>query len=48
MLKAFAALSSEKQDALAADLLALAQRFNNRADTFIAPGEFLEVVITKR
>ena len=48
MLKAFAALPADKQDALTADLMALAQRFNSRANTFVAPSEYLEVVITKR
>jgi ubiquinone/menaquinone biosynthesis C-methylase UbiE len=48
ILKAFAALPADKQDALAADLIAVAQRFNSRADTFAAPSEYLEVVLTKR
>jgi ubiquinone/menaquinone biosynthesis C-methylase UbiE len=47
-LKAFAALPAEKQDALAVDLIALAQKCNSRTDTFAAPSEYLEVVITKR
>jgi ubiquinone/menaquinone biosynthesis C-methylase UbiE len=47
-LKAFATLPAHRQDALAADLIALAQRFNTRADTFAAPSEYLEVVLTKR
>lgn len=47
-LKAFAALPADKQDALAADLIALAQRSNGGADTFAAPSEYLEVVLTKR
>jgi ubiquinone/menaquinone biosynthesis C-methylase UbiE len=47
-LKAFTALPADRQDALAADLIALAQRCNTRADTFAAPSEYLEVVLTKR
>ncbi|MGH8771811.1 MAG: class I SAM-dependent methyltransferase, partial [Burkholderiales bacterium] len=47
-LRAFAALPADKQDALAADLIALAQRSNSGADTFAAPSEYLEVVLTKR
>jgi ubiquinone/menaquinone biosynthesis C-methylase UbiE len=48
ILKAFAALASDKQDALAADLIALAERSNSKADMFAAPSEYLEVVLTKR
>jgi len=49
VLKTFAALPAPAQPALAADLLALAERFNHATDgTMVAPGEYLEVVITKR
>jgi ubiquinone/menaquinone biosynthesis C-methylase UbiE len=48
-LKTFAALPAPAQSALTADLLALAARFNRATDgTMVAPGEYLEVVITKR
>ncbi len=48
-LKTFAALSAQAQSTLADDLLALAARFNRATDTtMVAPGEYLEVVITKR
>jgi SAM-dependent methyltransferase len=46
MHKSFAALDSEKQEALAADLIAMAEKFNRATDgTLVAPGEYLEVVI---
>lgn len=46
MHKAFGALAAEKQEALAADLIALAERFNRATDgTLVAPSEYLEVVI---
>jgi SAM-dependent methyltransferase len=48
VLKAFAALPADQQDALAADLVALAQSFNTRSDTLAVPGEYLEVVLTRR
>jgi hypothetical protein len=49
MHKAFGALDSTKQEALAADLIALAQRFNRATDgSLVAPGEYLEVVITRK
>lgn len=49
MLKAFAALDAEKQTALAADLIALAERFNRSGDrTMAAPSEYLEIVINRR
>lgn len=49
MLKAFAALAPEAQAALAEDLLALAVRFNRSADeSLVVPGEYLEVVVTRR
>jgi SAM-dependent methyltransferase len=49
MQKAFGALDSTKQESLAADLIALAERFNRATDgALVAPGEYLEVVITRR
>jgi ubiquinone/menaquinone biosynthesis C-methylase UbiE len=46
VLKAFAALGPPAQAALAADLLALAARFNRSGDgTLVVPGEYLEVVV---
>ena len=49
VLKAFAALPSEGQAALAADIAALIGRFNSAKDgTMVVPGEYLEVVIVKR
>jgi SAM-dependent methyltransferase len=49
MLKAFAALDSNAQAALARDLLALADEFNRADDgVMTVPSEYLEVVITKR
>jgi SAM-dependent methyltransferase len=49
VLKAFAALPAPGQAALAADLLALIGRFNRSGDaTMVVPGEYLEVVVTRR
>lgn len=49
MLKAFAALDATGQAALAAGLEALIATLNRSGDaTMIVPGEYLEVVITKR
>jgi SAM-dependent methyltransferase len=49
MHKAFGALDSTKQESLAADLIALAERFNRATDgSLMAPGEYLEVVITRK
>ena len=49
VLKAFAALPSEGQAALLADITALIGRFNTAKDgTMVVPGEYLEVVIVKR
>ncbi|MDP1635265.1 MAG: methyltransferase domain-containing protein [Gallionellaceae bacterium] len=49
MHKAFGALDAEKQEALAADLVALAERFNRATDgTLVAPSEYLEVVIKRK
>ncbi len=47
--RAFIALDAAKQDSLAVDLLALAERFNRATDgTMVAPSEYLEVVITQK
>lgn len=47
--KAFASLSEPQQTALQTDFLALADRFNRAKDgTLVIPGDYLEVVITKR
>jgi SAM-dependent methyltransferase len=47
--KAFAALDEAKQKALAADILKVVAEFNKANDgTMAAPGEYLEVVVTKR
>jgi SAM-dependent methyltransferase len=49
MHKAFGALDAEKQEALAADLIALAERFNRATDgTLVAPSEYVEVVIKRK
>jgi SAM-dependent methyltransferase len=49
VLKAFAALAPESQGALERDLLELIARFNRAADgTMVAPGEYLEVVVSRR
>ena len=49
VLKAFAALDASKQPALADDLIALISKFNRAKDgSMVAPGEYLEVVITKK
>jgi hypothetical protein len=49
MHKAFAALEAGKQEALAEDLLGLAQRLNTATDgAMTVPGEYLEVVIKVR
>ena len=48
ILKAFAALPAERQRALEADLLALAERHNRSGDgTLVAPSEYLEAVIVR-
>jgi hypothetical protein len=48
MQKAFGAVDPARQDVLAADLIALAERFNRATDgTLVAPGEYVEVVITR-
>jgi SAM-dependent methyltransferase len=49
MHKAFAALDAGKQEALAEDLIGLAQRFNSATDgSMVAPSEYLEAVIRLR
>jgi SAM-dependent methyltransferase len=49
MVKAFGALDSTKQESLAADLIALAERFNRATDgSLVAPGQYAEVVIKRR
>ena len=49
MLKTFAAISSQAQETLANDLVALIAEFNRADDgTVVMPGEYLEVVVTKR
>ncbi len=49
MLKAFAALDAAGQKGLAGDLLALIGELNMASDgTMVVPGEYLEVVVTKR
>jgi SAM-dependent methyltransferase len=49
MHKAFAALDAGRQEALAEDLLGLAQRFNSATDgSMVAPSEYLEAVIRLR
>jgi ubiquinone/menaquinone biosynthesis C-methylase UbiE len=49
VLKAFAALEPAAQGKLASDLIALVERFNKAQDgTVVAPGDYLEVVVTKR
>jgi SAM-dependent methyltransferase len=48
MNKAFLAVGADRQEALAADLIALAQRFNRGGEASMAvPSEYLEVVIKK-
>jgi len=49
MHKAFGALDSDKQEALATDLLALAEKFNRATNgNLVAPSEYLEVVIMRQ
>lgn len=48
VVKAFAALSEDRRPELEADLLDTVARFNRADDgTVVAPGEYLEVVVTK-
>jgi SAM-dependent methyltransferase len=47
MHKSFGALDAGNQEALSADLIALAEQFNRATDgTLVAPSEYIEVVIT--
>ncbi len=49
VLKTFAALQSPAQAALQQDLLSLVGQFNRSGDaTMVVPGEYLEVVVTRR
>ena len=49
IVKAFATIDPEAREALEADLYALLDKFNVAEDgTLVIPGEYLEVVITKR
>jgi ubiquinone/menaquinone biosynthesis C-methylase UbiE len=49
VLKAFAALDTGKQDSLKRDILALIATLNRSGDaTMVVPGEYLEVVVTRR
>jgi SAM-dependent methyltransferase len=49
MVKAFGALEGAKQESLAADLIALAERFNRATDgSLVAPSQYAEVVIKRR
>jgi ubiquinone/menaquinone biosynthesis C-methylase UbiE len=49
MNRAFAALDAGKQDALRSDVIALLSRMNRGGqDALVVPGEYLEVVVTKR
>ena len=49
VLKAFAALPENGQAALESELLGLIERFNRSGDaTMVAPGDYLEVVVSRR
>jgi len=49
LLKAFAAIEPAQRTALDRDLIALIAQFNRAKDgTMVAPGEYLEIVITRR
>jgi hypothetical protein len=49
VLKAFGALDEAGRNDLARDLIDLVGRFNRADDgTMVAPGEYLEVVVTRR
>lgn len=49
LLKAFAALDSSGQAALAGDLVGLIEQFNRSGDTaMVVPSDYLEIVITRR
>jgi hypothetical protein len=46
MQKAFGTLDSANQESLAADLIALAERFNRATDgSLVAPSQYIEVVL---
>jgi len=47
MQKAFGALDAKLQDSLAADLIALARRFNRAHGAMVVPGSYIEVVLTR-
>jgi len=48
MQQAFDALEYTKQESLAADLIALAERFNRATDgSLVAPGQYAQVVIKR-
>ena len=47
--KAFGALDTARQESLAADLIALAERFNRATDgSMVAPGRYIEAVIKRK
>lgn len=48
VLKAFAALPPEGQEALDAELRALLDHFNRATDSLIVPSEYLQVIVTRR
>ena len=49
MLKAFEALEEADANALARDIIVLVGRFNTSGNqSMVVPGEYLEVVITRR
>lgn len=49
VLKAFAALQPQAQEALESDLIKLMARFNRSGDgTLVVPSDYLEVIVTKR
>jgi ubiquinone/menaquinone biosynthesis C-methylase UbiE len=49
MLKAFEALNAAGRKALSQDIIALISRFNRSGDdSMVVPGEYLEVIVTKR
>ena len=49
MLKAFEALNAAGRKALSQDVIELIGRFNRSGDdSMVVPGEYLQVVVTKR
>jgi hypothetical protein len=46
--KAFAALDGERQAQLEAELVALLERANVAPGSLVVPGEYLELVVTRR